>query len=102
MNEEILKLQEKEANEGALNTQEHGYLLSLIRAYHRNLRMQETMWQQKSRVMWLKAGDAKTKFFHRSTILRKRKNRINTLQNEMGDLVDQEEGIKDLLKVLLN
>ncbi|KAI5328747.1 PREDICTED: reverse mRNAase [Prunus dulcis] len=42
---------------------------------------EEKYWQQSARVNWLTAGDAKTKFFHMSTIQRRR-NRMVCIQDE--------------------
>ena len=50
---------------------------------------EEKMWQQRSRVQWLKNGDQNTKFFHGTTTQRKRKNFIKGLRD--GNRVWQED-----------
>ena len=39
---------------------------------------------QRSRVQWLKEGDWNTKFLHSRASVRKKKNKINRLQDEAG------------------
>lgn len=41
-------------------------------------------------------GDKNTKFFHSSTIVRRRRNKIDALMNEEGDWVFENEALKDL------
>lgn len=42
------------------------------------------MWMLKSRVTWLSLGDKNTSFFHRSTLIRRRNNRITKLLKNDG------------------
>ena len=48
------------------------------------LRRNEMLWRQKSREMWLKDGDKNSKFFHLSTIIRRKKNSIDAIKDEGG------------------
>ena len=56
--------------------------------------MEETSWRQKSRVLYLKEGDANTKFFHRMTNSNRKNNGIEsvmvngTLSSDQGIIVD--------------
>ncbi|KAF6151999.1 hypothetical protein GIB67_010573 [Kingdonia uniflora] len=46
---------------------------------HHLLEQKEATWRDKSRELWLKAGDMNTKFFHISTICRRRHNEIKKI-----------------------
>ena len=39
----------------------------------------EVLWRQKSRELWLKLGDKDSKFFHLSTIIRRRNNNVDAI-----------------------
>lgn len=45
-----------------------------------HLKRRDMIWQQKSREMWLKNGYANTKFFHLSTIIRRKHNSISAIK----------------------
>lgn len=43
---------------------------------------EEMMWNQRSRTLWIKCGDRNIKFFHATASQRRRKNKIDGLQDE--------------------
>ena len=45
---------------------------------------EEKIWQQQSRIQWLKGGDQNTKFFHGVSTQRKQRNFIKGLRDENG------------------
>ena len=47
----------------------------------------EIMWRQKSREAWLKDGDRNSKFFHISSIIRRRKNNIDAIKGDNGEWI---------------
>ncbi|KAK7859228.1 hypothetical protein CFP56_007765 [Quercus suber] len=59
---------------------------------------EEELWSIKSRYNWLIKGDKNTAFFHTSTLIRRKRNRISYLQDRMGNLVHREEEITVLLR----
>lgn len=65
--------------------------------YQQYMAAQEAYWLQRSRLNWDLQGDHNTKFFHMTTNVRRRRNRIQALQNEMGDWFVQEEEIRGLI-----
>jgi hypothetical protein len=48
------------------------------------LLQEETLWKSKSRETWLTCTDLNTKFFHTSTIIRRRSNAVNFLKSSAG------------------
>ena len=47
----------------------------------------ELMWRQKSCELWLKDGDRNTKFFHISTIVRRRRNSIDAIRGDDSEWI---------------
>ncbi|CAN1141833.1 hypothetical protein LINPERHAP2_LOCUS12709, partial [Linum perenne] len=48
---------------------------------------EQMLWLQKSRLQWLKDGDRNTKFFHLSTIMRRKSNQIKGLKLSDGSWI---------------
>ena len=65
----------------------HGEIKVLDRIVELSHR-EEVMWQQRSRVQWLQAGDKNTKFFHMRASQRKKKNRVERLRKPNGTTTD--------------
>ncbi|KAB2626048.1 hypothetical protein D8674_017708 [Pyrus ussuriensis x Pyrus communis] len=62
------------------------------------LRLQEeSYWCQRSRVKWLREGDANTQFFHSSTLQRRRRNKIVKLRDENGSWVESPSQVRQLV-----
>ncbi|XP_070673151.1 uncharacterized protein [Malus domestica] len=49
---------------------------------------EESYWMQRSRIKWLREGDANTKFFHNSTLHRRRRNQLIKIKDENGNWVE--------------
>lgn len=59
----------------------------LILELDEQLRREELLWKQKSRVSWLSSSDLNTKFFHASIVIRRCRNQIVELKNESGEWI---------------
>ncbi|KAK8689513.1 hypothetical protein V6N13_088228 [Hibiscus sabdariffa] len=74
-----------------------GNLQAEMHAYKSELKdildKEETLWQQRSRVLWLREGDRNTKFFHERAKSRRKKNAISVLVDSSGRRVDDKAGI---------
>lgn len=60
------------------------------------LEQEEVIWFQKSREKWIPLGDRNTKFFHTSTIIRRRRNRIEMLKNDDGEWISNVQELEKL------
>lgn len=61
------------------------------------LKLQETMWRQRSRAMWLRDGDKNTKFFHGKASQRRKVNHISKLKDSNGVWWRGDEKVEELL-----
>jgi len=58
---------------------------------------EELMWRQRSRVMWLAAGDRNTRFFHLRASKRRKRNRIQRLKKSDGQFTEDESELKSIV-----
>nr|DAD29125.1 TPA_asm: hypothetical protein HUJ06_030593 [Nelumbo nucifera] len=72
--------------------------LNVERSIHLTLEsemnQEEILWQQKSRIQWLKDGDRNTLFFHQTTINKCRSNRIYKLMDSEGNWLSTPQEIE--------
>ena len=57
----------------------------------------ESLWQQKSRVDWIRDGDHNTTYYHTSTAIRRRFNRIKTLKGPDDSWQSDPAQVKELV-----
>ena len=88
------QLQQLEAIDGMVDKAED--IKCLKKEINEVLLREEIMWKQRSRALWLKWGDRNTKFFHATASQRRRKNRIEGLQNQNGEWIDDQQGIENI------
>lgn len=67
----------------------------LVAEFNCLLREEELLWYQKSRTRWIEFGDRNTKFFHTSTIVRRKRNHIKTLKLDNGEWSSDQESIQN-------
>ena len=82
-----IKRLEKLLSDSNLWSSSHDDLLrfkTLERQLDEHLKIEETMWRQRSRAMWLMEGDKNTKFFHGKANQRRKTNEIHKLKDGDG------------------
>lgn len=65
------------------------------REYEQVLIQEEVLWFQKSRTKCLTFGDRNTKFFHGIIVVRRRRNKIDVIQNEEGVFIVQKDVLEN-------
>ena len=88
LSEAINSIQQLDPTESNLQKEK-----TLTWEFNENLRREELLWKQKSRVQWLTSPTLNTKFFHVSTIIRRRKNAIDFLKNENNEWLSNRNDI---------
>ena len=61
------------------------------------LRMEEKMWQQRSRTYWMILGDSNTKYFHNRASQRFCRNSISEIRDSHGTLFSGKENISAMI-----
>ncbi|XP_022562550.1 uncharacterized protein LOC111208096 [Brassica napus] len=68
----------------------------LLKEFERVLEHEELIWFQKSREKWVAHGERNTKFFHMSTIIRRRRNRVEALKKDDNHWVTDANELEEL------
>ena len=58
------------------------------------LAREDLKWKQKSREIWIREGERNTRFFHLSTLIRRRRNCIQEIKLEDGSCINDGEDIQ--------
>uniref|UniRef100_A0A803NLH2 Reverse transcriptase n=1 Tax=Cannabis sativa TaxID=3483 RepID=A0A803NLH2_CANSA len=66
------------------------------------LTQREVFWRQRSKLLWLQAGDNNSKFFHASASARRRSNLITKLQDSNGIWTSWEDGLDRIMVEYFN
>lgn len=61
------------------------------------LDQRKVFWRQRSKQLWLSAGDKNNKFFHSYASHRRRNNQISKLKNDDGHWVEWDNGLSELI-----
>lgn len=65
--------------------------------YNLVLEQEELFWLHKSRNSWLREGDRNTHFFHLSTVIRRRRNKLEGLNNADGGWKTDKQDMKQII-----
>ncbi|KAK9988211.1 hypothetical protein SO802_028450 [Lithocarpus litseifolius] len=62
------------------------------------LKQEEELWALKSRINWMIQGDRNTSFYHVSTLIRRKHNKILNLKNNQGDWINDITEVMDFVR----
>ena len=62
------------------------------------LRQEEELWALKSQVNWLIQGDRNTAFYHVSTLVRRKRNKMLAIKDNMGEWLHEENEVKEFIR----
>ncbi|XP_019091097.1 PREDICTED: uncharacterized protein LOC109128707 [Camelina sativa] len=68
----------------------------LMKEFDVVLEQEELFWFQKSREKWINMGDRNSRFFHTSTIIRRRRNHIDSLKDDEGKWISDPQVLEKL------
>jgi hypothetical protein len=60
------------------------------------LEKEEMWWSQRAKTLWITHGDKNTKFFHQKANQRRRKNKIEAIKDQMGNIHTDRTNIEDI------
>lgn len=60
--------------------------------------VEESYWQQRSQIKWVREGDANTAFFHQSTLQRRRRNKVVKLKDRNDVWIDNLRAVRHLVE----
>ncbi|KAL9679475.1 hypothetical protein QQ045_017337 [Rhodiola kirilowii] len=66
------------------------------------LAREETLWRQRSRILWMNHGDKNTKFFHARASQRRKRNMIDKLQDNQGIIHEEQSKILGIVTSYFN
>ncbi|KAL7226194.1 hypothetical protein ACSBR1_021345 [Camellia fascicularis] len=75
----------------------HNLELDLVDQYNTVLYQEELLWFQKARANWITQGERNTKYFHLTTLNKRRRRTIEMLRDDHGYWVDQVDQLKNLV-----
>ena len=75
----------RKADEEAIARRSINRVTRLKREINDLLSKEEKMWKQRSRALWLHEGDRNTRYFHSRATHRYQRNRIEALENSLGE-----------------
>lgn len=77
-------------------------LLDFERRLYRELDVildqERDLWALKSQVSWMVVGDRNTSFFHVTTLVRRKRNKIFSLKNNVGEWMHEEREVMEFIK----